>query len=46
MAPPLVPEVKAALRQVTTTDAADAARRALDARDAGEARRCAADLLA
>jgi phosphocarrier protein FPr len=46
MAPPLVAEVKAALRKVTMTDAADAARRALDARDAGEARRCAADLLA
>jgi phosphocarrier protein FPr len=46
MAAPLVPEVKEALRQVTTTDAADAAGRALYARDAGEARRCAADLLA
>ncbi len=46
MAPPLVPEVKQALRSVTVSDAAEAARRALDARDAAEARAVAAGLLA
>ncbi len=46
MAPPLVAEVKAALRSVTLADAADAARRALDARDAADARGLAAELLA
>ncbi len=45
MAPPLVPEVKAALRSVALTDAVDAAERALDAPDSVQARRCAADLL-
>jgi phosphoenolpyruvate-protein phosphotransferase/dihydroxyacetone kinase phosphotransfer subunit len=46
MAPPLVAEVKAALRSVTLADAADVARRALDARDSSEARRLAGNLLA
>ncbi len=45
MAPPLVPEVKEALRSVALADAAEAAGRALDARDSAEARRCGADLL-
>ncbi|MBV8952915.1 MAG: phosphoenolpyruvate--protein phosphotransferase [Solirubrobacterales bacterium] len=45
MAPPLVPEVKQALRSVAIADAAEAARRALDARDSADARRCGADLL-
>jgi phosphocarrier protein FPr len=45
MAPPLVPEVKEALRSVALSDAADAARRALDARDSADARRCGADLI-
>ncbi len=45
MAPPLVPEVKQALRSVALTGAADAARRALGARDSAEARRCGADLI-
>jgi phosphoenolpyruvate-protein kinase (PTS system EI component) len=45
MAPPLVPEVKEALRSVTLGDAAEAAVRALDAADAGEARLCGARLL-
>jgi multiphosphoryl transfer protein len=45
MAAPLVPEVKQALRSVTMTDAVDAARRALDARDSAEARECAVHLL-
>ena len=45
MAPPLVPEVKAALRSVALTDAVDAAERALEAPDSVQARRCAADLL-
>jgi phosphoenolpyruvate-protein phosphotransferase/dihydroxyacetone kinase phosphotransfer subunit len=45
MAPALVPEVKEALRSVALADAADAARRALDARDSAEARSCGADLL-
>jgi phosphocarrier protein FPr len=45
MAPPLVPEVKAALRSVTLADAAEVARRALDARDASAARRLAGELL-
>ncbi len=46
MAPPLVPEVKQALRAVSASDAADAARRALDAPDAAQARAHAARLLA
>ncbi len=45
MAPPLVPDVKAALRSVTLADATDAAGRALDARDSAQARQFAADLL-
>jgi phosphoenolpyruvate-protein phosphotransferase len=45
MAPPLVGEVKAALRSVTLADAAEVARRALGARDAAQARRLADDLL-
>jgi multiphosphoryl transfer protein len=45
MAPPLVPEVKEALRSVTLHDAADAAARALEARDAAEARLCGAGLV-
>jgi multiphosphoryl transfer protein len=45
MAPPLVPEVKAALRSVTLADAAEVARRARDARDASAARRLAGELL-
>jgi len=46
MAPPLVPDVKAALRSVTLADAAEVAQRALDARDASAARRLAGELLA
>jgi multiphosphoryl transfer protein len=45
MAPPLIPEVKQALRSITIADAASAASRALDAADAAQARACAADLL-
>ncbi len=45
MAPPLVPDVKAALRSVALEDAQDAARRALGARDSVQARSCATDLL-
>ena len=45
MAPPLVAEVKEALRSVTVADAAAAAERALSAGDAGEARAQAAELL-
>jgi phosphocarrier protein FPr len=45
MAPPLIGEVKAALREVTLDDARAAAERALAAEDAEEARRLAADLL-
>ncbi len=45
MAAPLVAEVKQALRSVSLADAEDAAKRALDARDAAEARTFAADLL-
>jgi multiphosphoryl transfer protein len=45
MAPPLVPEVKAALRSVSLADSVDAARRALDARDGLAARQLARDLL-
>lgn len=45
MAPPLVPEVKEALRSVTVSDAEAAAERALDARDSAEARALAAELL-
>jgi phosphocarrier protein FPr len=44
MAPPLVAEVKAALRHVALSDAVDAANRALEAPDSAAARRCAADL--
>jgi phosphocarrier protein FPr len=46
MAPPLIPEVKQALRAVTLADAAEAAVRAVDASDSAEARRCGARLLA
>jgi phosphocarrier protein FPr len=46
MAPPLIPEVKRALRTVTLADAAEAAARAVDASDSAEARRCGARLLA
>ncbi len=46
MAPPLVPDVKEALRAVALGDAEEAARRALDAPDASGARQFAADLLA
>ena len=46
MAPPLIAEVKQALRSVSLTDAAAAAQRALLARDAAQAREFAADLLA
>jgi phosphocarrier protein FPr len=46
MAPPMIPEVKLALRAVTLVDAAEAAVRALDASDSAEARRCGARLLA
>jgi phosphocarrier protein FPr len=46
MAPPLVPEVKAALRSVALADAVAVARRALDAHDAAAARGLAAELLA
>ncbi|MBV9050141.1 MAG: phosphoenolpyruvate--protein phosphotransferase, partial [Solirubrobacterales bacterium] len=45
MAPPLVPEVKQALRSVALGDAEDAAVRALSARDSARARLCVADLL-
>jgi phosphocarrier protein FPr len=45
MAPPLVPEVKQALRSVAIADAAEAATLALAARDATEARRFAVRLL-
>jgi phosphoenolpyruvate-protein phosphotransferase/dihydroxyacetone kinase phosphotransfer subunit len=45
MAPPLVPEVKQAVRSVTLSDAQAAAGRALAADDADEARRQAAALL-
>ena len=45
MAPPLVPEVKAALREISLADARAAAERALAAEDADEARRLAAALL-
>ena len=45
MAPPLIPEAKAALREVTLGDAQAAAEQALAAEDAGEARRFAAELL-
>jgi phosphocarrier protein FPr len=46
MAPPLIPEVKQALRAVTVADAAEAAVRAVEASDSAEARRCGALLLA
>jgi len=45
MAPPLVPDVKAALRSVALSDAQQAAQAALQARDSAQARRCAVDLL-
>ena len=45
MAPPLIPEVKEALRSVALADAAVAAERALNARDADAARAFAAELL-
>ena len=45
MAPPLVPEVKAALRGVSMSDARAVAEEALAAEDADEARRLAATLL-
>jgi phosphoenolpyruvate-protein phosphotransferase/dihydroxyacetone kinase phosphotransfer subunit len=45
MAPPLIPEAKAALRSVTLADARTAAEDALGAEDADEARRLAAALL-
>lgn len=45
MAPPLIAEVKQALRSVSLADAAVAARRALSARDAVQAREFAAGLL-
>ena len=45
MAPPLIAEVKQALRSVALADAVAAARRAVDATDAAHARRFAADLL-
>jgi phosphocarrier protein FPr len=46
MAPPMIPEVKQALRAVTLADAAEAARRAVDVSDSAEARGCGARLLA
>jgi phosphocarrier protein FPr len=45
MAAPLVPDVKDALRSVSLADASAVAERALDARDAVEARSLAAELL-
>jgi phosphocarrier protein FPr len=45
MAPPLVPEVKAALREISMDDARRVAGEALAADDADEARRLAAALL-
>ena len=45
MAPPLIPEAKAALRAISLDDARAVAEQALAAEDAGEARRLAADLL-
>jgi multiphosphoryl transfer protein len=45
MAPPLVPDVKEALRAVTVGDAAAAAERAVAAGDAAQARAQGADLL-
>jgi multiphosphoryl transfer protein len=45
MAPPLVPEVKAALREISMADARAVAAEALAAEDADEARRLAAALL-
>jgi phosphocarrier protein FPr len=46
MAPPMIAEVKQALRAVTLADAAEAAVRAVDASNSAEARRCGARLLA
>jgi multiphosphoryl transfer protein len=45
MAPPLIPEVKEALRAITLADAREAAERALDATDADEARKLALEAL-
>ena len=45
MAPPLIPEAKAALRAISLDEARAVAERALAAEDAGEARRLAAELL-
>jgi phosphocarrier protein FPr len=45
MAPPLIPEVKEALRSVTLADAQTAAERALGASDAAEARELAVEAL-
>ena len=45
MAPALIPEAKAALRSVSLEDARAAAEEALQAEDAGAARRSAAALL-
>jgi phosphoenolpyruvate-protein kinase (PTS system EI component) len=45
MAPPLIAEVKQALRSVALADAVAAAGRALDASDSAHARRYGADLL-
>jgi phosphoenolpyruvate-protein kinase (PTS system EI component) len=45
MAPPLIPEVKAALRRISMADARAVAEEALAAEDADEARRLAAALL-
>jgi phosphocarrier protein FPr len=46
MAPPMIPEVKQALRAVTLADAAEAASLAVAASDSAEARRCGTRLLA
>jgi phosphoenolpyruvate-protein kinase (PTS system EI component) len=46
MAPPMIPEVKQALRAVTLADAAEAASLAVAACDGAEARRCGTRLLA
>ena len=45
MAAPLVPEVKAAMREISMADARAVAEEALAAEDADEARRLAAALL-
>jgi multiphosphoryl transfer protein len=46
MAPPMIPEVKQALRAVTLADAEEAASLAVDTFDSAEARRCGTRLLA